>query len=568
MRKVALLILPLIFFVFINCSQDSNTDTPVTGIVDKAGMAYSENDLARDGSLAVSADHNGVVFLEDPDNDSLPLQAPDLGESPGSDILPLILDHDARYKICVTLQGDIGDDITVAIRDLGGAIDFSMENEGCRDLTLNQGRYTMEIAKKANSLIGVETPFFITVDGDVINVYHNQCSYCDLEGVDLSGKKLVNTDFTGSRLNGADFNDTTLEFVKFTGAELTGATFANAHGLNLPTTPLDNALSSETRGHTMYVNHLPVKAEILEYVAYHTYPVVLGHQAGDRYAWGSLGGDTGGSELEDTRIECKDNEGCIDLETVSYIMSQEPCAWPGSFPRFYATVGVCWNLTNRGLYYTGKTVHKIPQYFLVETYFGTYGLDDNSTCFSSICREGRNRYGWNKCKQAVEAFHPWLGGQTNGSRVQTALSQNGWEKNPSIPRDDVDPRITIYDEFFAESSEKQNASPENQEEQISAEPDEDRQLAYLQRLLELNIRENIGAISQDQLRRMLDAHYEMYYALKSIEANSGEEYIAYFNELANNTLNRYKEILGMENYLKLMNQTKDSPFDLGNHVIK
>ncbi len=97
---------------------------------------------------------------------------------------------------------------------------------------------------------------------------------------------------------------------------------------------------------------------------YHTYPV--GHtNDGKRMACNALGGDTGGTVLADTTTKCGKN--CIDISTVNYVLTKAPCMWP-VFP-YYGVVGVCWNATNRGLYYTGKTVHNIPFYMVIEDYF-------------------------------------------------------------------------------------------------------------------------------------------------------------------------------------------------------
>ncbi|NCC23920.1 MAG: hypothetical protein EOM25_01780 [Deltaproteobacteria bacterium] len=82
--------------------------------------------------------------------------------------------------------------------------------------------------------------------------------------------------------------------------------------------------------------------------------------------WGCFGKSDGGLYLEETRTN-----GTVDLTTVDFLASQEPCKWPLGL---YGQIGVCHQCANRGLYYTGKTVAKARGYAFFAAIYGTYGF--------------------------------------------------------------------------------------------------------------------------------------------------------------------------------------------------
>ena len=162
----------------------------------------------------------------------------------------------------------------------------------------------------------------------------------------------------------------------------------------------DNKISHilENKNHLMgdklEARYLPLKTPVVGLFANHTYPIAF-YENDKNISWGALGRKDGGKILSDTTTDCGNRGKCIDISTVNYIMSEEPCIWP--YENYYGVVGVCWNATNRGLFFTDKTVHNVKFYTIIETWFGTYGLDEGSTCISKRCQEGRKKYSWTKC---------------------------------------------------------------------------------------------------------------------------------------------------------------------------
>ena len=243
----------------------------------------------------------------------------------------------------------------------------------------------------------------------------------------------------------------------------------NACTLKSPSTQ-ENAMSQHQMGNQLDARFYPLGGKVMQKIAHHTYPEAF-DDAGERYAWKALGGDSGGDILSDTTTKCDPNGTCIDISTVNYIMTQAPCIWP--YEHYYAIVGVCWNATNRGLYYTGKTVHNVPFYALIEKVFGTYGLDTNSACWYSLspsrCEEGKKKYAWSQCLTKVQEEMPW------GGEKMTTL------KSTATP---IDPRIALYQDYMKKSN--TDSMPNTLESD------------YLKKLFELNIKEKLGDISQEK----------------------------------------------------------------------
>jgi len=266
----------------------------------------------------------------------------------------------------------------------------------------------------------------------------------------------------------------------------------------------------------------------------HTYPVASTNN-GQRRAWHALGGDTGGQVLADTTTKCGKN--CIDISTINFIETKSPCMWP-AFP-YYAVVGVCWNSVNRSLYYTGKTVHNIAFYPVVEDYFGTYGLDDNSTCVTPLCMEGRKKYSWSGCKLAQQAKFPWQG---NSLKLLTA-------------KQGVDPRITLYNKYYAK----------NKEESLQGIAPQELRQQYLAALMDLNINESLGAkFPADKRASLQNIRLNLQDTLKSLKTSPAThaDYLNEFNLAVNQSLKQYRALLTDKQYEQFMHVPKSKVFDV------
>ncbi len=305
------------------------------------------------------------------------------------------------------------------------------------------------------------------------------------------------------------------------------------------------ALAAPTKqmGHKLQARYYPLSNPVIGKVANHTYPEAFDDE-GDRHAWKALGGDSGGKVLSDTTTECDKTEGCVDISTVNYIMTESPCIWP--YKDYYAVVGVCWNATNRGLFYTGKTVHNIKYYPVIEKMYGTYGLDYNSACWHNLhpfkCKDAREKYAWTKCLASVRKHEPW--------RAESALSL----KSSS----GYDPRIELYYRYRKTSeSEDVKAAAAGESE-------------YLEKLFELNIKERLGDISDAKKQQLMaiDRRFREERTTLSAGEEKGSEtfdheaYMDALNRQINSELNAYSKVLSDEEYLKLFGASKEESFDI------
>lgn len=300
-------------------------------------------------------------------------------------------------------------------------------------------------------------------------------------------------------------------------------------------TPMSGVSEKHLMGHKLDVRNYSVDYPIAKWVAVHTYPESFDDND-KRHAWPALGGDKGGDLLDDTTTECRAGEKCIDISTVDYIMSEAPCIWPKD--PYYAVVGVCWNATNRGLYFTHKTVHNVKFYAVVESYFGTYGLDDDSTCFRSKCREGRKLYSWTKCRKAVNENYPWHSQITTDA--QMALSAN--------------PRIRLYHTYYgvAAQSEKANLIPE------------EKWFRYLRDLVNLQLNERLAEISTEKRDRILAIHERMFREMgeRIFADENHDQYLQELNVFFNEVLDEYKTVLTDAEYKAFFGTEKSKIFAL------
>ena len=290
------------------------------------------------------------------------------------------------------------------------------------------------------------------------------------------------------------------------------------------------ALSAEhIMGHRTDVRNRPVSAPVISQFAMHTYPEAVDNN-NKPYAWGALGGNTGGDLLSGTTTECVSGKKCIDISTINYIMSEAPCIWP--VKPYYAVVGICWNATNRGLYFTGKTVHEVKFYNIVEWWFGTYGLDDTSLCLTNTCRQGRELYGWSKCLKAVNKNYPWQGKPED--RVMAPPN----------------PRINLYNKYYGPVA--------------SGFRDENTWVRYLQDLVDLQINEKLPGISGEKRNRILAIHKNMLQRKDQLILTSENpaHYQQGLEASLNNVLEECKKVFTDEEYKKFFGADKREKFAL------
>lgn len=325
------------------------------------------------------------------------------------------------------------------------------------------------------------------------------------------------------------------------------------------TVPVFEDKDNHVFGHILQVKYYLLDIPIVGLFANHTYPIAF-YGNDKNISWEALGGKEGGKILDGTTTECKKGEKCIDLSTVNYIMDEnlsKSCMWPKK--EYYALVGVCWNATNRGLYFTKKTVHNIKFYPLIEDWFGTYGLDDKSSwCITKKCKEAREKFSWTKCLNEVKKNYPWKADKKidTNKGIQYEVSDI-----------DADPRIELYKQYA-----EKNITKSSNEKEVD----------YLSKLFELNIEQRLGkstgdkgyvGIGSDRIKylkiELLKIHQKYQRIriipnpeLKAIDENNQEEYLDNLNKMMNAELEEYKKVLSDEEYQKLFGATKDEKFDI------
>lgn len=275
------------------------------------------------------------------------------------------------------------------------------------------------------------------------------------------------------------------------------------------------------------------------------------HDDVETLAFGAFGENTGGSALGGTETSCPENRdhSCIDTETVAFMMEKEPCKWPVNTG--YARVGVCWNLANRGLYYTGKTVNEVPYYVVIETAFGTYGAMGaaGGGTYSDLTAP----YRMSQCLSAQQSQAPWDGYDFGVPFTGNPLDLRKVASSAEPPHD-VDPRIHLYQEYYADGTGVARRAH-----------DGDGDLPYLQALLRLNVEEKLGQVDPETMEALLAIHAAYLPELTALR-DAADFSFADLNALMNAQLAEYRAVLGEERYLKLMGLETSEPFDLQRHA--
>lgn len=593
------------------CGGDGSDDgSPATT---KLSVA-TEQDMLGDSSIALSEDRNAVLFLQDPDTEEIgrSWSAATLIEKTAAaqKKAALSLAAPGTYQLCQHYPEQMDHRIQMVLEDSNGAALATTTNEGCVEVDIPDvsQNLSLKIAKFADRVYhDVETPAFLTVDEDTINMRFNHCVGCDLNGLDLAGRDLFGTDLTGADLTGLQVSDAVFHHVDVTdsaGPFIDGVVAAVHHDGDLdrviesrwwhPSVPkvlkdvADDAADAVSDGvHTVkheaehvadsiihFDDNIAVqlvhaldqgveedggeldiddisfaksisayKKDLSDWVDwflpgdnYHTYVRIDGYND-KSYAWGAFGDNEGGEPLADTTTTCEDGS-CIDAHTVAYMMHRLPCRWPTAA---YAQAGVCWNLTNRGLYYTGKTVHNVTNYAVIEGLFGTYGGD--GSVVRDLLEPGAEiddyLFSMNQCLTNQRENAPWTG--------HDFLS----DVNRDLGASEVNPRVRLYQDYFQ--------GIENRS--LSAG---DRQRAYLSDLFELNIRENVAEIDEGTVAQLLEIHGVYLDRFAAIDRSDHATYLDKFNATMLQQMQEYLDLLGDKRYRQLMNLPEDAPisFDI------
>jgi len=131
----------------------------------------------------------------------------------------------------------------------------------------------------------------------------------------------------------------------------------------------------------------------------HTYVKAM-KENGACEAWPCFGRDSGGKVLLDTDSEIPGDA----VDVVGRLVDTPPCKWPD---HFYLIIGVCHQLANRGLYYTGDTVHRARMYRWSSTIYNTYGA-----CFWPL-----KKYCVERCLEHVSPWPQAISARRKGAPV-------------------------------------------------------------------------------------------------------------------------------------------------------
>lgn len=556
--------------------------------IESYNAVATEQDMLNDDSIYVHSERNAVIYLRDPDSEN-DTTADAQNRGFGNFIhsvehkVKVQVDKIGQYNLCLSYKDTEIHEIGVNLKDEHGYELGNLTQAGCKEVTLDSLKHTLHIEKASDNVPSDdEPPMFVTMNGNTINLRLNHCLGCNLSGIDFSNRHLIGTDLTGANLTDVKLNNAQFTFVDVNeskGFFTSGVTAQIHHAGDLEETTI--------RGIGSFIHHAVHKAKdvvkhvihfvadpaidivdvldqgveddggdlvihdirfsksikamkrdivdpIIADVVYHTYLKVDGYN-GKSYTWGAFGNNSGGDTLEGTETTCEDGETCIDNNTVAFMMHSSPCKWPTTA---YAQVGVCWNLTNRGLYYTNTTVSNVPYWIVIEGLFGTYGGDN-----LSISNPLHDLYSMGSCLEAQMSAAPWdgkdflaLAAESRAARNQSTISSN--------------PRIALYNEYHSNNKITRNVGKT------------DNEFEYLQKLFKLNISENLGYIDSNLLDALLTIHKEYYVLFNEIDTEDQEAYIENFNVIMDEQLSEYKRILGERDYSKLMNLENESAFDL------
>ncbi|MFA8451377.1 MAG: hypothetical protein ACEPOW_11855 [Bacteroidales bacterium] len=263
---------------------------------------------------------------------------------------------------------------------------------------------------------------------------------------------------------------------------------------------ITNDIPKHKLGKKLHANEIIIESGELKGNV-HTYLIGYSNDGSEFKRWNAFGRDEGGHMLEGTLTSCKDT---VDLDSVNFMMTEPPCAWPEQ--SYYGIVGVCWNLCNRGLYFTHKTVENVKHYAIVEALYGTYGLDEGMetydiylalavagkampyTEFQKLVAKAKRMYSWTKAREYVQKYYPWQG---------KPITDFEMFNSPN-------PRIKLYHQFFGKAALQQNVELE----------DKKRWKLYTEELLSLNIKEKIGKLPHRRMEELKSVHDRSFDVLK------------------------------------------------------
>ena len=176
-------------------------------------------------------------------------------------------------------------------------------------------------------------------------------------------------------------------------------------------------------------------------------------------------------------------------------------------------------------------MHNVKYYNIAEWWFGTYGLDEGSTCLTNTCKQGREQYNWTKCFNAVNKNYPWQG------RTEQIMSA-------------MNPRINLYNKYYGPTA--------------GSFRDENTWVRYLQELVNLQMNEKLPGISSDKKNRILGIHKNMLQRKNQpgLTAESYDQYRKGLEAMFNDVLDECRKVFTDEEYRKFFGAEKSEKFAL------
>ena len=217
-------------------------------------------------------------------------------------------------------------------------------------------------------------------------------------------------------------------------------------------------------------------------------------------------------------------------QIVRFMTSSPPCKWPDWA---YLMVGVCHQLANRGLYYTGNTVKKANGYLLSSILYGTFG--------------------WESIEKRMFWMDRCLKASTNVATWKAAAPDARRQEKPSLRSEHL-----IYKDFYGEPQSLKNIA--------------DRQRTYegyRDKLLEHYITERIGKAKVKKYQSKLKEGYVSFAKEKrSLDARLmkqgriSNQIINEYNELINRYLAKAAEYMPAGDYKKMFGLRKHHKVDM------
>ena len=261
----------------------------------------------------------------------------------------------------------------------------------------------------------------------------------------------------------------------------------------------------------------------------HTYIKVL-HDTGKTSSWGCFGRSSGGKELDETKSYTHES----NLIIIGGLSEKKPCKWDKK--NFYGKIGVCHQLANRALYFTGKTVKNAKMYKTSSALYGTYGNN----------YPGAREYDMAECLR--DKYKDWKDGYPS-------FCDDLQSKKEEY---EIDKEIALYKEFFGK--ELSDLSKNDFIELIRK---------YNESLIELFVKTRLGIeFFHKYGRTMIYHHYVMMNEMeglyqKTLKSSFEQEYvIKIYNQVFNSYFDKHKKFLSAQDFYAFFGWDKDKVFDI------